>query len=77
MALASLPAQVRGGLQAKASSGKILKVESLTKHGKLGLDDFKEFLTKQADAAQKAAALKAAQDALTTHGSRTAAATSH
>lgn len=35
VALASLPAQVRGGLQAKAGSGKILKVESLTKHGKL------------------------------------------
>jgi uncharacterized membrane protein YkoI len=31
----SLPAAVRDGLQAKAGAGKILKVESLTKHGKL------------------------------------------
>jgi hypothetical protein len=32
---ASLPAAVRSGLQAKAGSGKITKVESLTKHDKL------------------------------------------
>ena len=30
-----LPAAVRDGLQAKAGKGKIIKVESLTKHGKL------------------------------------------
>jgi uncharacterized membrane protein YkoI len=35
VALDSLPAAVQQGLQAKAGSGKILKVESLTKHGKL------------------------------------------
>ena len=33
--LASLPASVRAGLQAKAGSGKILKVESITTHDKL------------------------------------------
>ncbi len=33
--LDSLPALVKDGLQAKAGSGKILKVESLTKHDKL------------------------------------------
>ena len=33
--LDSLPASVKDGLQAKAGSGKILKVESLTKHDKL------------------------------------------
>ena len=31
----SLPAEVKAGLQAKAGKGKILKVESLTKKGKL------------------------------------------
>jgi hypothetical protein len=31
----SLPAAVREGLQAKAGKGKISKVESITKHGKL------------------------------------------
>ena len=35
VAFDSLPADVKGGLQGKAGSGKILKVESLTKHGKL------------------------------------------
>jgi len=35
VALDSLPADVKSGLQSKAGSGKILKVESLTKHGKL------------------------------------------
>ncbi len=35
VALDSLPATVKGGLQAKAGTGKILKVESLTKHDKL------------------------------------------
>jgi uncharacterized membrane protein YkoI len=35
VALDSLPAAVKDGLQAKAGSGKILKVESLTKHDKL------------------------------------------
>jgi hypothetical protein len=33
VALDSLPAAVRGGLQQRAGSGKIGKVESLTKHG--------------------------------------------
>jgi hypothetical protein len=33
--LDSLPADVKSGLQSRAGSGKILKVESLTKHGKL------------------------------------------
>lgn len=33
IALDSLPAPVRAGLQQKAGSGKIVKVESLTKHG--------------------------------------------
>lgn len=33
--LDSLPAAVRDGLQAKAGKGKIIKVESLTKHGKV------------------------------------------
>jgi hypothetical protein len=33
--LDSLPAAVRDGLQAKAEKGKIIKVESLTKQGKL------------------------------------------
>jgi uncharacterized membrane protein YkoI len=33
--LDSLPADVKAGLQAKAGAGKILKVESLTKKGKL------------------------------------------
>jgi hypothetical protein len=33
--LDSLPATVRDGLQAKAGKGKIVKVESLTKHDKL------------------------------------------
>lgn len=33
--LDSLPAAVRDGLQAKVGKGKIIKVESLTKHGKL------------------------------------------
>ena len=32
---ASLPAPVQAGLQAKAGSGKILKVESITKHDKV------------------------------------------
>jgi hypothetical protein len=35
VAVDSLPAAVKDGLQAKAGSGKILKVESLTKHDKL------------------------------------------
>jgi hypothetical protein len=35
VALDSIPAAVKEGLQRKAGSGKILKVESLTKHGKL------------------------------------------
>jgi len=33
--LDSLPAAVKDGLQAKAGSGKIIKVESLTRHDKL------------------------------------------
>jgi len=36
MALDSLSADVKAGLQAKAGKGKILKVESLTKKGKTG-----------------------------------------
>ena len=35
VALDSLPGEVKQGLERKAGSGKILKVESLTKHGKL------------------------------------------
>jgi uncharacterized membrane protein YkoI len=35
VALDSLPAAVKAGLQAKAGDGKIVKVESLTKHDKL------------------------------------------
>ncbi|HEY3972845.1 MAG TPA: hypothetical protein VGM18_07560 [Candidatus Sulfotelmatobacter sp.] len=35
VALDSLPAAVKKGLQAKAGKGKIVKVESLTKHEKL------------------------------------------
>ena len=35
VALDALPAAVRDGLQAKAGAGKIVKVESLTKHDKL------------------------------------------
>ena len=35
VALDSLPSIVKDGLQAKAGAGKILKVESLTKHDKL------------------------------------------
>jgi hypothetical protein len=35
VALDSLPPAVKEGLQAKAGAGKILKVESLTKHDKL------------------------------------------
>jgi len=35
VALDSLPSAVKEGLQAKAGAGKILKVESLTKHDKL------------------------------------------
>jgi len=35
VAFDSLPADVKAGLQAKAGKGKILKVESLTKKGKL------------------------------------------
>ena len=35
VALDSLPSIVKDGLQAKAGTGKILKVESLTKHDKL------------------------------------------
>jgi hypothetical protein len=35
VALGSLAAEVKAGLQAKAGKGKILKVESLTKKGKL------------------------------------------
>lgn len=35
VALDSLPASVRDGLQAKAGKGKITKVESITKHDKL------------------------------------------
>jgi hypothetical protein len=35
VALDSLPAEVKAGLQAKAGTGKILKVESLTKKDKL------------------------------------------
>jgi hypothetical protein len=35
VALESLPVVVREGLEAKAGTGKILKVESLTKHGDL------------------------------------------
>lgn len=35
VALDSLPASVKDGLQSKAGKGKILKVESLTKHDKL------------------------------------------
>ena len=34
-AMASLPANVKAGLTAKAAGGRILKVESLTKNGKL------------------------------------------
>jgi hypothetical protein len=35
VAFDSLPADVKNGLQSKAGSGKIVKVESLTKHGEL------------------------------------------
>jgi hypothetical protein len=35
VALDTLPADVRAGLQSKAGSGRILKVESITKHDKL------------------------------------------
>jgi len=35
VALDSLPAAVKEGLQSKAGQGKILKVESITKHDKL------------------------------------------
>jgi hypothetical protein len=35
VALDSLPSAVKAGLQAKAGDGKIVKVESLTKHDKL------------------------------------------
>jgi hypothetical protein len=35
VALAALPSAVRAGLQEKAGEGTLLKVESLTKHGKL------------------------------------------
>ncbi|HEX4560748.1 MAG TPA: hypothetical protein VH113_02855 [Gemmatimonadales bacterium] len=35
VALSALPAAVREGLQKKAGAGKIMKVESLTKHGTL------------------------------------------
>ena len=35
VAMDSLPAPVRDGLQAKAGKGKLLKVESITKHDKL------------------------------------------
>src|SRR5581483_7408355 len=35
VAVGSLPANVREGLQAKAGSGKLVKAESLTKKGKL------------------------------------------
>ena len=35
VAFDSLPAAVKGGLESKVGSGKILKVESLIKHGKL------------------------------------------
>jgi len=35
IAVDALPAAVRDGLHAKAASGKLVKVESLTKHGKL------------------------------------------
>jgi biopolymer transport protein ExbD len=35
VALDSLPATVKAGLQSKAGSGKITKVESLTKHDKI------------------------------------------
>jgi uncharacterized membrane protein YkoI len=35
VAMDSLPAAVRDGLQAKAGKGKLLKVESITKHDKL------------------------------------------
>ena len=35
VALDALPAPVKAGLQSKAGSGKILKVESITKHDKL------------------------------------------
>jgi hypothetical protein len=35
VAMDSLPANVKAGLTAKAATGKILKVESLTKNGKL------------------------------------------
>lgn len=35
VALEALPAPVKAGLQSKAGSGEILKVESLTKHDKL------------------------------------------
>lgn len=35
LAFSSLPAEVKSGLRAKAGNGKIAKVESLTKHGKL------------------------------------------
>ena len=35
VALDSLPAAVKDGLQAKAGGGKLMKVESLTKHDKL------------------------------------------
>ena len=33
--IGSLPTAVNEGLQAKAGAGKLLKVESITKHGKL------------------------------------------
>jgi hypothetical protein len=35
VAINSLPAPVKEGLQAKAGKGKLLKVESVTKHDKL------------------------------------------
>lgn len=35
LAFKSLPAEVKSGLRAKAGKGDIIKVESLTKHGKL------------------------------------------
>lgn len=43
IAFESLPSQVKEGLQSKTGSGKILKVESLTKRGKLVAYEAKVF----------------------------------
>jgi ParB/RepB/Spo0J family partition protein len=58
-----------GGNLTAAETALRVVLEDLRKHGKRGLEHWKTFLAKKKAHAKKAAELKAAQEALTRHGS--------